>query len=204
SEEDGTSEGEMAERHDAIDLEELLTHRRFLHSIARALLHDAASADDVVQETLMHAWAARGERPRRLRAWLAGGARRGASTTGRGERGRFAREVRAAAGVPAVPIPSADEIVARGAVRRAVVEAVVELAEPYRTPVLLRYFEERTPAEIARQLGVPLNTVLSRLHRARQQLRERLDRDGGPAQWIPAPLPLLRRDGFVLPPPAPA
>jgi RNA polymerase sigma-70 factor (ECF subfamily) len=175
-------------------LDELLTHRRFVYSIARELLDDGSRADDVVQETLLQALAARGPRPRSLRAWLAGVARRIASTIRRGETRRAARELRAAAASPPVPVPTADEILEREATRRAVVDAVLALREPYRTPVLLHYFEELPPARIAAQLGVPVNTVLSHLHRARQQLRERLDRRCGRAAWIAAIAPLAVRE----------
>ena len=41
----------MAEDAAARPIEELLTHRRFVRSLARALVHDEARAEDVEQET---------------------------------------------------------------------------------------------------------------------------------------------------------
>ena len=53
-------------------------------------------------------------------------------------------------------------------------EALGELPEEFRTPLLLFYFEEFSYREIAEQLHVPLGTVMSRLARAKAHLRGRL------------------------------
>lgn len=48
------------------------------------------------------------------------------------------------------------------------------LPEHYREIILLRDFEQRTIAEIATRLGLEVPAAKSRLHRAREQLREYL------------------------------
>ena len=53
---------------------------------------------------------------------------------------------------------------------------VAALSETHRAVVLLRYQEGLEPSEIADLLGLPLNTVKSRLRRALQILRMRLER----------------------------
>ena len=53
-------------------------------------------------------------------------------------------------------------------------EALAELPEVYRTPVILFYFGEFSYRAIADQLNVPLGTVMSRLARAKGFLRQRL------------------------------
>src|SRR5262245_3846432 len=50
-----------------------------------------------------------------------------------------------------------------------------ELPEPFRTPVILYYFEEFSYRQIAEQMGVPIGTVMSRLARAKAHLRSRLN-----------------------------
>lgn len=66
--------------------------------------------------------------------------------------------------------PAADERVTR--VRR----ALSELAGEDRAILALHYLEGFGLWELAEILGVPEGTVKSRLHRARQQLREQLER----------------------------
>ena len=53
-------------------------------------------------------------------------------------------------------------------------EALSELPEMFRTPVIMFYFEEFSYRDIAEQMQVPLGTVMSRLARAKAYLRGRL------------------------------
>ena len=56
------------------------------------------------------------------------------------------------------------------------VQAIDKLPTNYRTVVLLRDIEELSGAETGKLLGLTPNAVKVRLHRARQALRELLDR----------------------------
>ena len=53
-------------------------------------------------------------------------------------------------------------------------EALNELPESWRTPLILFYFEDFSYRDIAEQMNVPLGTVMSRLARAKAFLRGRL------------------------------
>lgn len=53
-------------------------------------------------------------------------------------------------------------------------EALGELPETFRTPLILFYFEEFSYREIAEQMDLPMGTVMSRLARAKAHLRARL------------------------------
>jgi RNA polymerase sigma-70 factor (ECF subfamily) len=53
-------------------------------------------------------------------------------------------------------------------------EALNDLDESFRTPVILFYFEEFSYREIAEQMDLPIGTVMSRLARAKAYLRGRL------------------------------
>ena len=55
-----------------------------------------------------------------------------------------------------------------------VVEVLMRLPEIYRAPLVLRYMDGFATKEIASLLGVPLGTVLSRLHRARKRFEAEL------------------------------
>ena len=62
--------------------------------------------------------------------------------------------------------PSPEEITIQHALSGQVEELLGELPEPYRATLLL-HLEDRTYREISRDQGIPVGTVMSRLHRAR-------------------------------------
>ncbi len=61
---------------------------------------------------------------------------------------------------------------------RALREAVRRLPDKYRLPVLLYYMENLTQREIARLMGLPEETVKTRLRRARAILRKDMEGQG--------------------------
>ncbi len=157
----------------------LLEHAQFVRNLARHLLHDEARAEDVTQEAWVVALQASPRDPSRARAWLARIVRNFAFEQRRSDARRHQREARAAR---PESVPSTEQILEREALRRRVVEAVLALEEPYRSAVLLRFFEDLPPRHIARRLGVPVETVKTRLRRASEKLRvalnaERPDRE---------------------------
>jgi RNA polymerase sigma-70 factor (ECF subfamily) len=66
----------------------------------------------------------------------------------------------------------------RGEARDALADAIEELPEDARRTLLLREVDGLSYAEIARCLGIPKGTVMSRLHHARRRVRERLVESG--------------------------
>lgn len=73
--------------------------------------------------------------------------------------------------------------------RMDLVRAMARLTPPYREVLILRDVHELTAPEVAAQLGLTLEAVKSRLHRARAQVREHLMSSG---YWLKdgAPEPL--------------
>src|SRR5262245_15325146 len=167
--------------HPPTELEEALRHEAALRRLAAALCGSAAAADDAVQHTMVQV--ATGRRPRGspLLGFLHTTLRNHASNLRRLAARRLRRERAAAVGGAA---PAADELVAREQLRRRVADAVLALAEPYRTTVWLRWFEDLDADAVARRMAVPLATVRTRRQRAHAQLRQRLDRDFGDRQWM--------------------
>jgi RNA polymerase sigma-70 factor (ECF subfamily) len=53
-------------------------------------------------------------------------------------------------------------------------QALNELPEVFRTPIILYYFEDFSYRDIAEQMDLPIGTVMSRLARAKAHLRGRL------------------------------
>ncbi|MEE8467107.1 MAG: RNA polymerase sigma factor, partial [Planctomycetota bacterium] len=157
------------------DSEELLQHAGWLRALAASLVADPATADDLVQETLATAV----DRPPRrdsARAWLGKVLRNAAAQHFRSDSRRLHRE-RAAAKAEA--LPSAAELATRMELQRQILESVLELQEPYRSTVVLRYYEGLSAAEIARKKGLPAGTVRSHLKRGLDELRNMLDRRHG-------------------------
>lgn len=174
----------MADPEASPRLEALLSHTTWMRRLARALVGDGQRVDDAVQET----WVAVLEHPRadvrNPRAWLAGVLRNVVRQMRRAESRRSAREERGAGRGTESP---AEEIVERADLHQRVVKAVLDLDEPWRSTLLLRYFDDLSAEAIAQRLGLPSSTVRSRLHTALDRLRERFDREAGGDRraWTP-------------------
>lgn len=154
-----------------------------LRRLAQALVADAAAADDLMQDAWV-AWLKSGRPAEGSTGWFAGTLRNLARQRGRGKARRVARE-RTAARPEADQDPT--ELVDRAQLHGALVQAVTELREPYRSTLLLRYLEERPPRAIAKLQGVSVNTVNTRLVRGLADLRTQLDGSrGGREGWMSA------------------
>ena len=172
------------------DMDTLLEHRPFVEAIARRLLRDEHLVEDVVQET----WLATLAGPpslRSMRAWL------NRVTRNLGRRAQRARARRERCERPAGragTVPDAAALFERLELHKRVVEAVSRLDPKSRTVILLRFYEDLSPREIAQRTGIPPSTVRTRLARALATLRGLLDRDcgGDGRSWAIALLPLLK------------
>jgi RNA polymerase sigma factor (sigma-70 family) len=182
-----------------------LTEMAWVRQLARALLHDDATADDIAQDAFVIA-ANKAPTDRPLRPWLnrvvLNLVRMRARSTKRSDaRESVIAEAAAPAGTP-------EELVARVEIQRVVAGEVLELREPYRTTVLLHYVEGLTSAEIATKLDVPDGTVRRRLKVALDELRRRLEaREDAPrGGWLAALVPFaaLPRRSDAAPSPAAA
>jgi RNA polymerase sigma-70 factor (ECF subfamily) len=167
---------------DARAFEEMVTayqHRVF--GVALRMLGSRAEAEDVAQETFLRAHRALGEfrGEARLGTWLYAIAsrlclNRLASGQRRYERGDAEALLR-------LPAPGGDaaDALERTEVAAALHDAIAALPEERRIVVILRDLEGLAYEEIAEALGLELNTVRSRLHRARLDLKAKLER------WLP-------------------
>src|SRR5262245_28443314 len=169
----------------------LLAQRDWVRRVARALVVDVHTAEDLEQDL----WVEVLERPplvrSSVRGWLAAAVRSRFLNAKRSTARRTHRELAAARAEAIAPT----DVVAEADAHRRVVDAVMDLAEPYRTALLLRFFEELPPSAIAQRLGVPAETVRTRVRRALGLLRERLDAQSGGdrAAWCAALVPLTSR-----------
>ena len=169
-------------RHDPDSTERLLAETDWLKHLARCLTAGRDTADDIVQETMLRACAAPLASIQNMRAWLAvvaaNVARRFARQANRQQHHHRRR------GDQHDPEPSVADAVLRTEAQRRVMTALLTLAEPYRTVLLLRFQAELGYAAIAARLGIPIETVRTQIKRGLQQLRRDLDAGhGGRAAW---------------------
>src|SRR5262249_41335043 len=175
----------------------VLPHARAAFSLARWLTRDAHDAEDVVQEAWLRAFKYfEGFEGGDVRAWFLAIVRN-AFHRWREKRERIER-VRADAAlddesdraVAAAAASRADdpaETTVRASEREQVNRAIGELPLEYREVLVLRELEGLSYKEIAAIVSIPIGTVMSRLARARERLRDRIkagDRDarGGGAE----------------------
>ncbi len=78
------------------------------------------------------------------------------------------------------PSPSSSAVMAVIEDHEQLDEALQHLDGEHRRVLELFYWEQRTSAEVARELGVPHGTARTRIRRARNLLRELFDRSEGP------------------------
>ena len=176
---------------------DLVEQLGWARGLARALVRED-EAEDLVQHTFLRALA----RPPRVtgspRPWLRTVMRNAAREGWRGGRRRAAREEIRAVEAPRGDEP-ADEIVERLELHRLLQEQVRDLPAELREVVVLRYEQGLDATRIARRIGSKPATVRGRLARAREVLRERLDRAHGGDRdaWMAAFAPLVRDDAFA-------
>lgn len=154
----------------------LLDQTGWIHALARQLVADPHLAADLAQETTVDALEHGPDGARPLRGWLATVMRNNLAKLRRGDRNRAAREqvVRRAELEPA-----ALDVVEKAETHRNVVLSVLALEEPYRSTLLMRFFEQLSYDEIARRTGVTRAAVNSRITRGLAELRLRLENTYG-------------------------
>jgi len=183
------------------DLAALLSDERWLRRLARGLTADRATAEDLAQEAVLTALSSPirsgAARPRDVRAWLTGVARnlwRDLARSG----ARRARREQLAARPEATP--ATDELVAEVELRRRVAELVLELEAPQRRALVLRFFQGRSLADVARHEGVALSTAHERVEQALASLRRRLaaEREEKRGSWALALARLAQPEHGIL------
>ncbi|HEX6780986.1 MAG TPA: sigma-70 family RNA polymerase sigma factor [Solirubrobacterales bacterium] len=163
--------GELSDRLAEVRFRRLYAdHGREILGYALRRVSDPEDAADVVAETFLVAWRRADEVPpgEQARLWLYGVARRALANQRRGERRRERLGERLRADLaPALAEPPDPPDPA--------VLAALESLEPEDREVLrLSAWEELSPSEVAKALGISAVAARSRLHRARRRLRRAL------------------------------
>ncbi len=156
--------------------EALLEHSKFIRCLARSLVLDESSADDLTQKT----WRAALKKPPKEDAppmgWLSKVVHNLARMEKRSSIRRYKREK-----IVAQPeaVRSTEDVFERQAQTQLIFDAVMSLKDPYRSAILLRFYDEMPPRQIAREIGAPVTTVKTWLQRGQEQLRGKLDAEFG-------------------------
>lgn len=169
-----------AQQGDRVAADELVrAHESWVRSAIYAATGRAELVDDIAQQVWARAWERLDtlENPRQLRSWLYAIARNTAidhSIAHRRQRSQTAplddepaaRDLRHAA---------PDRSAARKELHETLLRAVQALPALYREPFVLRHLEDWSYAQIGEVLDLPVESVETRLVRARRLLREMLD-----------------------------
>jgi RNA polymerase sigma-70 factor (ECF subfamily) len=164
---------------DAQAFEELVaSHQHRVFGVALRMLGSAAEAEEMAQEAFLRAHRSlpefRGDA--KLSTWLyAIVSRLCLNRLASGDRKavRHGEEVLLRVADPRRGPEAGAE---RGELEAALHRAIAELSEERRVVVILRDLEGLSYEEIAEALGIGLGTVRSRLHRARMDLKDKLER----------------------------
>jgi RNA polymerase sigma-70 factor (ECF subfamily) len=167
----------MNEAQNELSAEQLQAQIPRLRRYARALTGSRAAADDLTQDTLERAWAKRalwraqsGVEDGNLRGWLFAVMHN-----------VFVNAIKRTHATDSLdglarPEPAAEDASAETGVRlRELQTALAQLSDEQREVVLLVGLEQLSYAEAAQVLSVPIGTVMSRLSRGRERLRQTLD-----------------------------
>lgn len=149
-----------------------------LYRFAYRLMGARDQAEDLVQETFFHAWRSIHslKEKSKARPWLFQIMRHRYSHTLRTR----SRRPRTTGAIPMDTHVSQDQssTLDQMARQEAIQRALDSIDDRYRIPFLMVFADGRTCRETADQLDLPLGTVLSRIHRARQTMRETLTQIG--------------------------
>jgi RNA polymerase sigma-70 factor (ECF subfamily) len=143
-----------------------------LYRFAYSLTHSEPEACDLAQETC-YIWATKGHQlrdPSKLKSWLFTTLYREYLSARRHET-RFPHEE---VGSVADELPPLPAVVVDQMDGGTVMQSLLQIDEIYRTPLMLFYLEDLSYKEIAATLGVAIGTVMSRLARGKEHLRELL------------------------------
>jgi len=155
-------------------------HQRTIYRLAYGLTRNASDADDLAQETFVRAYQAIGRfrvgEP--MRPWLSRIAVNLAFSMFRRRKRRpeVALEPLVEAGKQfASGGEDPSDAASRKESQRMVASAFEQLSNEHRAVLALRVVQDMSYDDIARTLRVPVGTVMSRLSRARAELRAKLD-----------------------------
>src|SRR5919205_300691 len=166
----------MAPMSPPFPVEDLLANSEWLPRLAAYLVHDGPDADDAVQSSWEAALRSPPDRHRPIRPWLAQVLRNTVRSRRREAARRLQREQVVAV---QAEVASAEELLERVRLQERIARLLGSLEEPFRTTLLLKFYDGRGAADIARSSDVPPGTVRWRISEGVRRLRVRLEQEAG-------------------------
>ena len=145
-------------------------HSALLYRFAFRLTGSATDAEDLTQQTFLsaHAKISQLRQPEHAKSWLCSILRNAYLKSRRSVSGRpfllgDQHQELAVESIPEGPFDSED-----------VQQALGDLPDDFKIPLVMFYFQEMSYREIAEELAIPVGTVMSRLARAKSSVRSTL------------------------------
>lgn len=152
------------------------SYEKRVYQYVQTLVSDAAATEEIVGDTMFAVWHGAGSfaHTSRVSTWIFGIARHKALDAIR-RSGRRQREVELDGAVD-LPHPHdrPDEGVLRHQLATLTQRAMAALTREHREILRLVFYEEQPYEEISTLLGIPTNTVKTRVYYAKQRLKEQL------------------------------
>lgn len=169
--------------------EKLLAQLKFVRRIAlNLLLLDEDAGEDLAQDTILVSLEKSPREENNRLAWILGISRRLSLYKERSDQRRKKRELARAVSDQA---PSAEAVAEQAEICEFIARFTNELDEPFRTAIVLRFYDDLSKDRIARMTGVTIRTVDRRLRDGLAMIRKRLDKKVGDRhtwQYFLAPL----------------
>lgn len=168
-------------------------YQRQIYSLTYRLTNDPEDAQDLAQEVFIHIYKVLGkyDQDRKFFSWMYKVASNVCYNSLRKAKSEQAVSLDLDKVVEFAPLVNnngtqPDEYYERRETQVLVQQAVSELPEKYRLPLVLRYLEDLSYREIAEYMDLPVTTIETRLYRGKALLQKRLHflGEGGPVHEV--------------------
>ena len=168
---------------DAAGFEQFLQiYERDLYSFCRYLAMDIHTANDLYQETVLHAFEGMAridvsKNPKSYLFSIAVGKWKNMSRKVN-RRNAIAPEMTLETAIKVAGGAEPESLAEQNEINRCIQKGLTDMKDKFRVPLLLFYFEDFSLEDIAALCKIPVGTVKSRLHKGRALLKKTLEKEG--------------------------
>ena len=160
----------------------LQTYERDLYSFCQYLAMDIHTANDLYQETVLHAFEGIAlidvsKNPKSYLFSIAVGKWKNIYRKAN-RRNAIAPEITLETAIWATDVNETESLVEQNELNRCIQRSLGEMKDRFRVPLLLFYFDNFSLEDISTMCKIPIGTVKSRLHKGRALLKKTLEKEG--------------------------